>query len=140
MSAPAGRPEAQAGRNAPPATTSSGNTGRPRARRSQQRSMLQVRRPVRCNRRKHPNKTMGGFMHLQSRPDFIGLERMGNVYFVVFQARNAPAGRGGKTQSAVFPKARCFRDGIRRETAVPSCLSNENFPRHPRNCCFFGIL
>lgn len=70
MSAPAGRPEAQAGRNAPPATTSSGNTGRPRARRSQQRSMLQVRRPVRCNRRKHPNKTMGGFMHLQSRPDF----------------------------------------------------------------------
>ena len=71
---------------------------------------------------------------------FIGLERMGNVYFVVFQARNAPAGRGGKTQSAVFPKARCFRDGIRRKTAVPSCLSNENFPRHPRNCCFFGIL
>lgn len=39
---------------------------------------------------------------------FIGLERMGNVYFVVFQARNAPAGRGGNairrfSQGPVLP-------------------------------------
>lgn len=110
MSAPAGRPEAQAGRNAPPATTSSGNTGRPRARRSQQRSMLQVRRPVRCNRRKHPNKTMGGFAVCICKAVliFIGLERMGNVYFVAFQAQNVPAGRGGNairrfSQGPVLP-------------------------------------
>lgn len=51
---------------------------------------------------------MGGFMHLQSRPDFIGLERMGNVYFVAFQAQNVPAGRGGNairrfSQGPVLP-------------------------------------
>ena len=122
MSAPAVRPEAQAGRNAPPATTSSGNTGRPRARRSQQRSMLQVRRPVRCNRRKHPNKTMGGFMHLQSRPDFYRFGADGERLFCGVSGAKRPAGRGGKTQSAVFPKARCFRDGIRRKIAAPLLL------------------
>ena len=82
-----------------------------------------MRRPVRCNRRKHPNKTMGGFAVCICKAVliFIGLERMGNVYFVAFQAQNVPAGRGGKTQSAVFPKARCFRDGIRRKIAAPLC-------------------
>ena len=110
MSAPAGRPEAQAGRNAPPGATSSGNTGRPRARRPQQRSRRQVRRPVRCNRRKHPNKTMGGFAVCICKAVliFIGLERMGNVYFVAFQAQNVPAGRGGNairrfSQGPVLP-------------------------------------
>lgn len=68
MNGPAGRPEAQAGRNAPPATTSSGNTGWPRARRPQQRSRRQVRRPVRCNRRKHPNKTMAALLYAFAKP------------------------------------------------------------------------
>ena len=104
MSAPAGRPEAQAGRNAPPATTSSGNTGRPRARRSQQRSMLQVRRPVRCNRRKHPNKTMGGFMHLQSRPDFYRFGADGERLFCGVSGAKRARRTGRKRNPPFFPR------------------------------------
>lgn len=57
-----------------------------------------MRRPVRCNRRKHPNKTMGGFAVCICKAVliFIGLERMGNVYFVAFQAQNGPPARGGE--------------------------------------------
>lgn len=69
-----------------------------------------MRRPVRCNRRKHPNKTMGGFAVCICKAAliFIGLERMGNVYFVAFQAQNVPAGRGGNairrfSQGPVLP-------------------------------------
>lgn len=69
-----------------------------------------MRRPVRCNRRKHPNKTMGGFAVCICKAVliFIGLERMGNVYFVAFQAQNVPAGRGGNairrfSQGPVLP-------------------------------------
>ena len=69
-----------------------------------------MRRPVRCNRRKHTNKTMGGFAVCICKAVliFIGLERMGNVYFVAFQAQNVPAGRGGNairrfSQGPVLP-------------------------------------
>ena len=57
-----------------------------------------MRRPVRCNRRKHPNKTMGGFAVCICKAVliFIGLERMGNVYFVAFQAQNVPRRTGRK--------------------------------------------
>ena len=59
---------------------------------------------------------------------FIGLERMGNVYFVVFQARNAPAGRGGKTQSAVFPRPGASGTGFAGKRQYPPAYPMKIFP------------
>lgn len=145
MNGPAGRPEAQAGGTRPPQQPAAGTPGgrEPEG----PSSGAGAKCAGRCG------ATGGNIrikrwrlccMHLQSRPDFYRFGADGERLFCGVSGAKRPAcpGRGKRNLPWfwLFPKARYFLDGIRRKTAVPSCLSNENFPRHPINCCFFGIL
>lgn len=71
---------------------------------------------------------MGGFMHLQSRPDFIGLERMGNVYFVVFQAQNGPPDGAEKRNPPFFPRPGASGTGFAGKRQYPPAYPMKIFP------------